>query len=237
MEQQRLSTEDVFSTSFGLLSAQIGPLVTIVGVAMAPAFLLTYLGGLGSGFSALMLQMLGSLIGIPLAYIAIAAVVFAAYRHLKGQPVQAGEALRKGLARFLPVFIAAVIVGVLTVIGLILLIIPGLIVLVLFAVAIPAVVAEGTGPIDGMQRSLELTQGNRLTVFFVILGVFVLNFAVTLLNGALSAVLPGFITGLITIALQLLTTSVFATFTAVLYFRLREAKEGVGVDAVAEIFD
>jgi uncharacterized membrane protein len=72
-----------------------------------------------------------------------------------------------------------IIVMVGTVIGLILLIVPGVIFIVLTAFALPLVMDKGLGPIEAIKRSIALTKGNRWNLFLLMLaclGISILGF-------------------------------------------------------------
>ena len=65
--------------------------------------------------------------------------------------------------------------------GCILLIVPGILLAVRWALAIPAAVLEDKGVGDSLSRSSELSEGNRWRIFVIMVLFFVLNFAVGML--------------------------------------------------------
>lgn len=81
----------------------------------------------------------------------------------------------------------SILVGIASVIGLILLIIPGLILITMFAFAKLLVIDRAMGPIDAMKESMRLTKGSRLKLFLLLLALLVINIlgALTLLIGLL----------------------------------------------------
>ena len=85
-----------------------------------------------------------------------------------GEPASLGM-LVSGLGRFLPVVAAYLLVGFGTLFGLILLIVPGLIFAIGMQMVFYVIVYEGLGPIDAMTRSWELTDGNKLNIFVILL--------------------------------------------------------------------
>lgn len=167
------------------------------------------------------------------------AVAFGVYQILREQPVTLGKALAKGLARLLYLVIVSFIFNIGVTIGLVLLIIPGLILICMWIVAIPACVVESLGPIDSLRRSAVLTQGYRWQIFGLILSYFIAalligfgaNFFFLLLtNDPLSATLGSGIIGI-------LPTAIYATMLAVIYYQLRSVKEGVAIDRLTNVFD
>jgi hypothetical protein len=65
----------------------------------------------------------------------------------------------------------SLVTGLLTGLGLMLLIVPGLVLMTRWAVAVPVVMLEGRSTGDAMRRSRELVAGNGRAVFNVLLGV------------------------------------------------------------------
>src|SRR3712207_60822 len=64
-----------------------------------------------------------------------------------------------------PLILAGFLVGLTVAVGLVLLILPGLIALTIFAVVAPAIVLERTGVVESLGRSRELGKGNGMQVF------------------------------------------------------------------------
>ncbi|HEV7591256.1 MAG TPA: hypothetical protein VGO40_24300 [Longimicrobium sp.] len=112
-----------------------------------------------------------------------ASVTFQVARAYTGSPVTTGEALRRGLARALPLFWAYVLVAILSFFGLIAFIIGAVFVwIAAFAVA-PAVVLERRGPVQAISRSWELIKGAWGEVFLV---MFIAYLIAALPGGAVS---------------------------------------------------
>jgi hypothetical protein len=127
-----------------------------------------------------------------------------------------------------PLIVAGLVVGLLAVIGFFLLIIPGLIVLTLFAVTAPAIVIERKGVFAAMSRSRELVSGNGMQVFGVIFTVFVISFLIGLLIGGIggAAGLGGRIAA--GVIASTITAPITALAAGVLYFELRRAPDELG---------
>lgn len=125
--------------------------------------------------------------------------------------------------------------------GLILLVVPGLYLMTLWSVAVPARIMNGPGVSDAMSASAELTKGVRWQVFALIL------LAGIVLGGGVGAVyigveyLPGVgrLVGsavLAPIALGLITL-IFSYGSAALYHELKWGPEQGPADVTAELFD
>ena len=188
------------------------------------------------------------------------AIAYGVYEALRGGNAQFGKSLSRGLARFIPLLftvlscvalLALLLVGV-TVLGIVVspfinLLIPlalltTLAILVLtckWYVSVPVCVVERLGPIQSLNRSSILTKGCRLKIgglfllFFVIAFtvIFVFRFVAGIVGvgGGASSVIEQFIN---------VVPMVFAHIvTAVTYYELRNVKEGVTIDSLANVFD
>src|SRR5262249_54450230 len=151
---------------------------------------------------------------------------------LRGRQVSIVDCLRQGLRR-LPVALGVGLVAYVGIlVGVILLIVPGIIVLCMWAVSLPIATVERTGVFGSLSRSSPLTRGRRWRVLGTILLPVVIIAAVSLaffgifgLEGMASPVvriLQWVIGGLE----QAFNVCVFAT----LYYFLRREKEGVDIN-------
>jgi hypothetical protein len=82
----------------------------------------------------------------------------------EGHRASFGECLFVGLRLFLPLVGVGIIIGLGFILGMMLLIIPAMFLLILWAVAIPAVVVEQNGIFRALGRSSQLTKGARWKV-------------------------------------------------------------------------
>lgn len=92
-----------------------------------------------------------------------AVAVVVAYRALDGRPV--GD-VSFGI-RLLVVLVAGLIAGIVILIGLVLLVVPGLYLVARLRLVTATVMLEDAGPVEALGRSFELTEGHALTVFVV----------------------------------------------------------------------
>ncbi|MDT5270232.1 MAG: hypothetical protein QOH49_2418 [Acidobacteriota bacterium] len=77
----------------------------------------------------------------------------------------AGESLSRGLKALPKVLLVTLLYSAVVVAGYVMLIVPGVIFSLMFAVCIPAAVVEGLGPIAALKRSHELTKGYKGMIF------------------------------------------------------------------------
>lgn len=143
-----------------------------------------------------------------------------------------GELLGSVWPRLFSIIGLQIVLGIVIFIGLIFFVIPGIILALVLAVALPALIAEGIGVFASMSRSADLTKENRMRILGIGILVILIVFGITILVVVLTAIAPilGALGGLI---LGILLYPYLYMLTAVLYFRLVELKEG-GVVAVEE---
>jgi hypothetical protein len=116
------------------------------------------------------------------------------------------------------------------IIGLALLIVPGLILLTLWLLIVPAIMLEDRGIMASFGRSRELVSGQGWSVFGVIvltvLILLVVNIGVSILEGAVDS---RWFSVLADIASQTATAPFLALAWTITYFELRSLKEGTPV--------
>jgi hypothetical protein len=100
--------------------------------------------------------------------------------------------------------------------GVIALVVPGIILGIMFSLALPAIVVEGRGPLDGMSRSRELVSQRWLKSFavYLVMGIILavvseVGNAIASLFGAATPVAQGIISALYTPLLPILLTVYF----------------------------
>ncbi|HEU5252044.1 MAG TPA: hypothetical protein VFU16_01795 [Solirubrobacterales bacterium] len=133
-----------------------------------------------------------------------------------------GDLMRAALPVLLPLIGAGFVVGIGLVLGLLLLIVPGLFLMTIWAVTAPAIVIERRRVFDALRRSRDLVRGNGWPVFGVVLVTFLIGIVVgggLLL--AVAAIADGLILEVVLSALaQTVTAPIEALVASVLYFRL-----------------
>ncbi len=168
---------------------------------------------------------------------------FAVIQELRGAPASISRSLNVGMASLLPVLILTVLASIALTLGVILLIIPALILATMWCVIIPVCVAERQPIFDCFSRSARLTSGSRWAIlgllFVVIIIWFIPTFGIAVVS--LSGV-EGFQEGdalhfFTSFGIGLLSGSFWGVLATVIYHALRELKEGVTPDEIAQIFE
>ena len=187
------------------------------------------------------LVLLGSVIPMIVNALSQAAIIYGTFQDLRGQKASIGDCIARGLASMVPVIIGSILLSLGFGVGFVLLVVPGLILLVMWWVYIPAIVVESKGIIEAFGRSRELTRGRRLHIFGLAL---IVGIVMLVISYALGKALQGDATGQVSIVgsiIQYVFLSVLTAFNSVLvavgYYYLRAEKEGVDVNVIASIFD
>lgn len=181
-------------------------------------------------------------------FVAVGAGTLAAYDLKLGRRVRYGFYVKRALVTLPLVILLGLIYYVFFLLGLVLLILPGLYFAARYYVFIPAILVERAG-FSGLSRAAELSRHYRWPIVGAIILYFIVLILVGLLMGALNAgaaaglLQPGISTAsllllrLVEFLQTLMQYGLGATFTALLYARLREIKEGVGVEDLASVFE
>lgn len=259
---RRFEIGRVISGTFGVIGRNFGPFALM---ALLLGGLPNLLVGLSQtwiavdGYKTFSPQVFGGwavglIVMLVAAFVLQAAIVHATVADLNGRRVSVGDSLKVGLSNWLPLLGLAILMGLGVMVGFVLLIVPGIILAVMWSVAVPAKVVEKIGVTDAFQRSRDLTRGRRWAIF----GLFVIYvIAVWIVEALIMAAAMPFILskGLPTVetatgftALNAATTvasALIATIStlvstaggATLYSELRSTREGVGPEAMASVFD
>lgn len=259
-EERNVSIGRVFGRAFGTIAAN--PVATL-GIAFLfgalPSLLLGYgiqawsvdfvsiLGPLGTIAAALVTVV----VSIALAMITQGALVRTTVAHNEGRRASFAESAAAGLAVALPLFGMAILSGLAILVGLVFLIVPGVMLYVMWAVAAPALVEERLGPVEALGRSRGLTRGARWKVFGLLLVVTVISWIFSALVGLVSVMVYGgpadfastAATGGLPIAyyainavFQTISLAVWGVIQTSLYVELRDWKDGPATEKLADIF-
>ncbi len=126
------------------------------------------------------------------------------------------------------VLVAGILAGLGIAIGLVLLIVPGLFLMTIWAVIIPVIVLEGKSAGESFSRSRELVRGNGWGVFGVIVLTILLLIGFEIVLGLILTPFADWLRGFISnIVSGTLTAPFIAVVLTLLYFRLKAAKEPV----------
>jgi hypothetical protein len=175
-----------------------------------------------------------------------AALVYGVVSDLRGNKAGAGRILSGAFPVLIPVFLLSIVIGLMVGIGTLLLIVPGVILYVMFWVAVPAAVVERQGVMASLKRSLELTKGYRWKIFFILVIWAVLAWVIQVVLMVILGV-PLEAAGMgaagtsgaswILQIVNVLLSGISASILAVGYHDLRVVKEGIGSDEIARVFD
>ncbi|OFW79497.1 MAG: hypothetical protein A2Z48_03960 [Actinobacteria bacterium RBG_19FT_COMBO_70_19] len=240
---------EILSAAFDLYARYWRTLIPLVAVVVVPLTILQYAldavlwedvvrttasGGVeivGSTEQAWQAAAGGFVLGLITLFVTLAlvgALAWAAAGALVGREPDLGESYRVGVARMWSVLLVSLLTGLAVAGGFILLIVPGLIFLARFAVAVPALVVEGKRGRAALSRSWNLVIGHSWPVFGTLL-------VAGLIAGAVSGVLtvpfsgPWFVRGLLAGIGSAITTPFTGLVFSLVYFDLRVRKDGLDV--------
>jgi hypothetical protein len=225
----------IFSRAFNILSQNFMPFVLLTALATFPNLIL---GGLGAsarihpGWVGL-----SWLLGIIFSFLAQGFVLYAAFQDMLNRHVRAGESLGVASARFFPIVGVAICVGIAGGFGMLLLVVPGIIWLVMWSVAVPACVVERLGPIQSMRRSAALTKGHRWKIFGIFVLLLVVNLICQIVLRLVLKAAGGVDANIVGLWIwSAIFTAFSAIVTTIIYHDLRVAKEGVDTEQIAAVF-
>ncbi|MER8960223.1 hypothetical protein [Mesorhizobium sp. M0701] len=184
----------------------------------------------------LVLTVVGAIGYVVLMAFLEAVLTRAAIEDLSGKRPSMRDCMGTALALLLPAIGISLIVNIGFTVGLVLLIVPGLLWLVLWVVAIPVLIQERLGVFASLGRSRDLSKGSRWRLLGLWFPLFVasvaINFASDRVLSSLGITLGFFLDALRGAAEQV----VLSIAAAVSYVELRQVKEGTSVEDLAEIF-
>jgi hypothetical protein len=139
-----------------------------------------------------------------------------------------GQLLRAASPVLGQLILVGIVAGVAIVIGFVLFIVPGLVLLTIWAVFAPVIVLERPPGLGALRRSRELVHGNGWQVFGVICVLIIL---VVVISGVIEVAADSAGTGVgvvVRVIVGVLTAPLSSLAAAVLYFELRGARTGAG---------
>ena len=161
-----------------------------------------------------------------------------------GNEVTVGQAYGFALPKLGRMIWASLVVGVVVVIGMVLLVVPGVIFALMFALVIPVIIVENLKTGKAMKRSRTLVSGNMGRVFVLGFLIFIIAFVVGLASGyvgrwAAAALAPSsfwgtqLITQMSSLVGNILVAPIGAAAYVLLYYDLRIRKEGFDLEMLA----
>ncbi len=227
----------VLARSLGVMRNNFGPFSVLSILFLAAPLVLALmlvplLAGLDEGATILPVVLIW-----PLLYFMLSAVLmYGTISDLRGKRATVGESLRWVLGLVFPIIGISIVATLGIFAGLLLFVVPGLILLTMWWIAVPAAVAERTGVGASLRRSAELTSGYRWQVFGILISVYVVQM---LLEFVADGVFGGveILGTLFTLLISLFMLVLYAVVSAVIYHDLRILKDGVDVEDIARVFD
>jgi hypothetical protein len=162
----------------------------------------------------------------------------------EGHRASFGDCIAAAARVLLPLIGAGLVFAIAVMVGTVLLVVPGIIVMIMWSVAAPAIVVERDGVLKAFGRSAELTQGFKWKIFglfLVLLVIYIVLFVVLGIVGLRTisvAAAQGFtVAGMVAnILTALIVNLLWGTIQPALYLELRQAKEGGSLQNLEEVF-
>lgn len=171
-----------------------------------------------------------------LGTIAQLVMVGAGVEALEAQDDAAGV-LGTAIVLAVPAIVMSIVMGIAYVVGLMLLVIPGLVLLALWAVAMPVLVRERLGVFESLGRSAELSEGARWAILLLVLLAIVASMVIAGVFEGIAEMVGGY-PGLGLSAIGTALSSVIGPALAVgIYHELRTQKEVAGAGELESVFE
>jgi hypothetical protein len=210
-------------------------IIVVVGAFVAIFFLAGASGNMG--WLVTIGIFLAIVLFLSLNTIGEAVLLFGAFQVLRGQSIRVGEALQRAFARFFPLIGLGILWSVAIMFGMLLLIVPGFILLCMWAVAVPACVVEGLGPTASMSRSAALTKGYRWKILGLLLLLGVINGVGSKLIEVILGLAGDWLSSIGSLVWFVAWNAYWNCVLVMIYHDLRVAKEGVDTEQIASVFD
>jgi uncharacterized membrane protein len=225
------STQRNFGVFFALSAILVGAPAFVLGLAQGDPTAASGALAIASGVALL--------VNLVTAYILQGAITRGAIVDFNGGRANFGDCLRTGVRHAAPLFAIAILISIGTMLGVVLLVVPGIILAIMWAVAVPAHVVENVGITRSLGRSRELTKGARWKLFWLFLVFAVVAVLVTMVATVPMSFLAGspLIFALFNVVVTMLISVIGAVGASAIYYELRSKKEGVGAEQLAKVFD
>jgi hypothetical protein len=192
-------------------------------IAAIVAALLSLAGTFGS--------LLGAVVSIVAAFLLQATLVKAVQDVRDGRvDMSIGETVRAATPYIGAVALASILAAIAIVIGLALVIVPGLYLITIWAVIVPVIVIERSGALAAFGRSRQLVRGRGWHVFATLVLVYVILLVVDLVLGLIFSALPHVLgSGLSQVISGTLISPFLALVVTLVYYRLSASAPGTPV--------
>ena len=221
----KLDTGRVFERIFSFYGSQFTLLIPAALVLFIPIALIN---GLLLSTGGVLVALLSAALSLIATFWYQGMVVEATRDILDGRRDHTIGSLFSSASPFIaPLIGVGILAGIAIGIGLVLLIIPGLYLLTIWAVIVPVIVIERVGVFDSFPRSRELVRGSGWQVFGVIVVIFLVSFIVRAIIGAIiGGISDDSFAGYAAVDLivNVLLVPLSALAATVMYFELRRVK-------------
>ena len=166
--------------------------------------------------------LLGSLVSIVAAFVLQATLVKAVQDIRDGHAdLSIGQTVNEAMPYIGSVALASILAGIAITIGLILLIVPGLFLITIWAVIMPVIIIERSGALASFGRSRELVRGRGWHVFATLVLVYIIMLVVNIVLGVIFSALPHvWGDGLSSVISGTLISPFLALVVTLVYYRL-----------------
>ena len=217
----------VLSEAWEMYKTYAKHLLAIAFVIYVIAAIVAALLSLAGTFGAL----LGAVVSIVAAFLLQATLVKAVQDVRDGRvDMSIGETVRAATPYIGAVALASILAGIAIVIGLALVIVPGLYLITIWAVIVPVIVIERSGALAAFGRSRQLVRGRGWHVFATLVLVYVILLVVDIVLGLIFSALPHVLgSGLSQVISGTLISPFLALVVTLVYYRLSASAPGTPV--------
>jgi hypothetical protein len=214
----RIEPGRVIGEAFETYQSQAGPLL---GGALIVIGLAGVIEGILAITGSLILVLLGVLIGLAASFLYTGYVVKLVQDVRDGRrDFTVGELFSHAAPFVGTLVLNGILAGIAIAIGFVLIIVPGLILLTIWAVIAPSIVVEDRGVFEAFARSRELVRGHGWQVFGAIVLAFLIVFVVGLVASIVGAAIGNVGQVILQTAASVATAPVAALVSSILFFDL-----------------
>lgn len=254
MQRPEFDIGRVFSATFGAIGRNLVPFgLLALLLSVLPQAAIGWATGpngplvaSGSVWATGLVGIAGGMLSLAFGLILQAAIIHGAVDDLNDRKASLNACLTTAFRNLGPVLLITILMILGIMLGFVLLIVPGIMLAVMWVVAVPAQVIERRGVFGSFDRSRELTRGSRWAIFGLMVLYVILSWIAGLIILGVGSTIAGGMAGLATNTLMQTVISplvngasslIGAVGTAAIYYELRVAREGIGPQALASVFD